>query len=211
VKKCDFPKVSRISVTRHAFLRLNFNNLDAAPRWFSTKFAILQCKIQVAAFLGGLVMVFFFVALLVFSSLPGIINKFGATIETVQFCTILATGIPLVGLITFADYAMYRAFQASEACPHLEAEASERARLHDVLRDSGRMIVYVDIPILFGLVPITALKVWWHFHGDGLQSLYMLGFTGGAIAMHLILGNLISLLFEFIDRENIFVRSTVTT
>lgn len=117
-----------------------------------------------------------------------------------QEITVIVTGVPLVLLIASSDYAMYRAFQCADECTFLPEEAKEVAHLRQVLGDSGRILVYVDAPVLMGLLLITSLKLSWHFHPAGIERLYIVGFTGGAIAMHLILGNLISLLLEYLDR-----------
>jgi hypothetical protein len=121
----------------------------------------------------------------------------------VQDWTILITGIPLVTLISFCDYCMFKAYTCSNMCRYNKEELEHLKELHSVLGDSGRILIYVDVPILFGLLPITALKLYWLKYGAGLEAIYVLGFTGGAIAMHLVLGNLISLLFEYLD-EAIF-------
>jgi hypothetical protein len=122
-----------------------------------------------------------------------------------QDLVVIITGMPLVALITFGDWAMYQAFQCVECCTFKTEEEKDASTLRKVLGESGRILLCVDVVIFIGLIPITCLKVYWTFFGGaGLAAGYALGFAGGAIAMHLVLGNLMGLVLEFLDRKNFF-------
>lgn len=111
---------------------------------------------------------------------------------------IMWTGLVYVGLMTTCDYAArdsFRKLSTLSVLHHNDDTATKRAEdlsrfeiMCEALGDFERMIRYVDYPFLAGSAIII-------FHKFFVISIgpYYLGFLAGAIAMHTILANLVSL------------------
>jgi hypothetical protein len=114
----------------------------------------------------------------------------------------ILSGFPLVAYITWIDHHMRSALRGASGEHDTVFGHTRGAAMRKTLSEAGRLFFFVDVPILLGLIPITALKIYWTFVHTDAPHVYAVGFAGGVIAAHLVLGNLISLLFETVETLN---------
>jgi hypothetical protein len=115
------------------------------------------------------------------------------------FVLVLWTGLIYVLLMTICDLCARHSFKRFSCLQlthdtgvalDLKARAERTVQeLREALGDFDRMIWYVDIPFLIGVAIILLHKLYALGVGEG----YYYGFLAGAVAMHTILANLVSL------------------
>jgi hypothetical protein len=121
------------------------------------------------------------------------------------------TGFGYLGYMLVNDFFAARAFvhcskieviDEAKVSADLRAKYNEyKEKLRETVRDLSvysKLIWFVDVPILLGLIPIYFLKrsVLW-------ESLYKEGFVMGTIAMHVIAANLISIVIDLVQYREV--------
>lgn len=143
---------------------------------------------------------FYVVAFLVFFALVILVMKllFMTTeISTGEFFQLSAvTGLGYILLMTFGDFwascSYRRCSWLKQPDNTLDEDRKEFEEFMDSLSDYPRFFRFVDWPIIAGLVAVLGHKIW----GIGVMDGYHWGFIAGAVAMHVVIANVVSLVIS---------------